>query len=110
MNVIMNNSTKYSNFTDKINQLEQELETTYSQSIEEFPNQPQQQSAILFESMAQKVMQLLEEIPEENKKDFQEYVKEKLNLKNKDDTKNFILSAPNQIDNLIKSHSLSSNS
>ena len=97
----MGNST--SNFTTKITQLEQSLETIYTQSTEQFPNQPQQQIASFLESMKEKINQLLEEIPEENKEDFQSYIKEKLNLKDEADIKNFTLSAPKQIEDLVKS-------
>jgi len=96
----MNNT---SNFITQINQLEQSLETIHSQSVKQFPNQPQQQASIFLEAMMKQIKQLLEEIPEENREDFQNYIKEKLNLKGESDIKNFALSAPKQIESLINS-------
>jgi hypothetical protein len=91
------------NFKDKIMQLEEDLEKIHLQNIKQFPNQPKQQAAVFLDAMTKKIKQLLEEIPAENRENFQNHIKKTLNLKDKSDLEDFALSAPKQIDYLIKS-------
>lgn len=106
----MSDSKKNLKFADKIQKLELELEEISTNSIKNFPNQLEKQKSILLEAIDQKVAKLLKEMPKENRESFNLFVKEKLNLKSRDDSEKFLSKVPMEVDYLVKSHLFSQNS
>ena len=99
----MTNLTKDSNFANKINELEQNLEKVHLQSTQQFPDQPTKRAKMFLDAMVGEIETLLKTMPQENRQEFFSYIKSELNLNNQSAIENFSKSLPGEMENLIKS-------
>ncbi len=89
-------------FSLQIDKFEKELESLYQQNRQEFADQPLLQAELFLKALAQKIQQFFSSIPDQNKVVFQKYIKQELNLKSDGDVKNFISSAPQEMEKMLE--------
>jgi chemotaxis regulatin CheY-phosphate phosphatase CheZ len=97
----MENSSKFSKFLSKLDQLEQDLKNIYNRNQKELSGDSIAQEEAFTKELAKKIEKFLTEVEDQDKEAFREYIKQELGLKSDSDIKNFLSKAPNKAEEAL---------
>jgi hypothetical protein len=98
----MTKTAESSNFSSQINALEQELEALYQQNSHKFAEQPLLQAELFLQFLSQKIKSFFSTMSDESQEAFMQYIRKELSLKNDSDIKNFLATAPAEMEKILQ--------